>query len=182
MDKAWQDMTPRERDAAVAVALGFPVEWRWCARDPECGGWDEMQGMDEEDDNVQDYAANPDWYSQQPCYNWLDTDGPKENGWAAEHLATASRRSHWRVVDKYTTTDHDAARLTKDEIEWRDLQSAYVGVLANDILHLHFDIFSSAIERGHPDSLDMSDALWLLLNATPEQRCHAAMKAIGALP
>ena len=73
------------------------------------------------------------------------------------------------------TTDIVAARLVEDEIERRGLVDAYIDALAvlidpngNDI-----SIFDTIIE------MNGRRALWALLRATPEQRCWAALRAMG---
>lgn len=59
------------------------------------------------------------------------------------------------------TTEHAAARLVEDEIERRGLQQRYVDELLT-------------FER----EADFS-AEWFLIRATPEQRCLAALRALG---
>lgn len=73
------------------------------------------------------------------------------------------------------------AKILEDEVERRDRRATYVGFLANRALCLGLDIFSPAIKRGHPDTLDMSDALWLCITATPEQRARAFIETMEGL-
>jgi hypothetical protein len=76
----------RELDAAVAKARYGPIEWRQCRQDPESGHWYDVQQWEEEGDSLE------------PCYNWLDTQGPIEKGWTAEDIASTDRANYWYVA------------------------------------------------------------------------------------
>lgn len=74
------------------------------------------------------------------------------------------------VTERYTER-HDAARAIEDAIARRRLYADYCGALAH-LVGL--------------DDRELEDygsiALWPIVAATPEQRCHAALMAVGALP
>lgn len=72
------------------------------------------------------------------------------------------------------TTDHAACRLVEDEIERRELWGTYLSALV-DILDIY----------GYDAWYDW-DRQWVsavrdILRATPEQRCHAALRALEVL-
>jgi hypothetical protein len=77
--------TDRELDAAVAAVRYGPIEWRQCDQDPEAGYWYDVQQWGDEGE-------------LQPCYNWLDTDGPKKKGWRPEGIAETDRTNYWTVA------------------------------------------------------------------------------------
>lgn len=118
--KPWGEMTPRERDAALAEGvmgsvprLSHPIELG------------------------------------HPCTYW------------------SAPRGQWSVFATTPppfTTDHDACRLVEDEIERRGLVREYITALGTVINAVPFD-----------------DDLWPWqhMRATPEQRCHAALIALG---
>lgn len=87
-----------------------------------------------------------------------------------EHEKSAGCR--WRVIPAYTT-DHDAARLIEDEIERRGLRRAY-------LLALDEILFSAYCRQDDYEYLELTlDEAWRFLRATPEERCRAALVAIG---
>lgn len=95
-------------DALVHIArYHIPIEWRLCARDPECEEWEEYEryGNTQEGEDVWGTPAE-----KHPCYNWLDTDEPKRHGWTAEQIAETDRNDRWKVVPFYST-DPRASRM-----------------------------------------------------------------------
>lgn len=73
----------------------------------------------------------------------------------------------------YYTTDHAAARDVEDEIERRGLKQEYLRALIDDVAPI---MFQDAYENFRDDAYD---GLWAFTRATPEQRCKAALRAIG---
>lgn len=67
------------------------------------------------------------------------------------------------------TTDDTACRLLLQEIEQRRLQSAYIPALSQ--------VVGYTWEVGREPSARQA---WLMVYATAEQRCHAAVRAMGA--
>lgn len=74
------------------------------------------------------------------------------------------------------TTDYNACREVEDRIERQGLQESYL----NALVHI-------CDPDAHPqDDLDMwrvtsvrTDNLWSLVHGAPEQRCRAALRAMG---
>lgn len=158
-------MHPREKDHVLAEFLGYTVEWRLCATDPECGAWEEIEWHEEKHQEGDElWGHHP--VVRQPCYNWLDTDGPAQKGWTTEAIATTDRGHYWKVVKPYST-DYNAFRDVEDEIERRGLAKFYIEALA-DVLDV---TPQKLIEHG-------ASCLWLFARATPEQRCEAAFRIL----
>lgn len=66
------------------------------------------------------------------------------------------------------STDPAAVRQVEDEIERRGLQDPYV-------MHLCAELECEALFEENPHR-----AVWLLLRATPAERCRAAVRAVHA--
>jgi hypothetical protein len=67
----------------------------------------------------------------------------------------------------------DTARLVEDEIERRGLTMDYADALVTAVAPLLFQ--NEYVNFGPPAYA----ALWALIRATPEQRCRAALAAVG---
>lgn len=95
---------------------------------------------------------------------------PRHNVEGNEYCDGAHEKSagcHWRDIPAYST-DPAAARLVEDEIERRGLQRKYIIALDR--------LLSTNVYKDWDDCLaDM----WLAIRAAPEQRCRAALVAVG---
>lgn len=92
----------RELDAKLHTALfKVPVEWRLCEYAPDCGNLEEMQDYIERNE-ADGFHDQRECATLHPCYNWLDTDGPRENGWDLDSITEEDRRSRWHPVPEYS--------------------------------------------------------------------------------
>ena len=89
-EKRIEDLTKEELRFEVAKALGHEVEMRWCAHDPECGGFSETESLYSADSNdgftlerlEHEKQKSPDntytYLRQLPCIKtitrWSDSD------------------------------------------------------------------------------------------------------------
>lgn len=104
-----------------------------------------------------------------PCGRYHETDGAEHEG---------ERWYGWChtcgcLIDEATpeplrySTDPAAAAHVEDEIERRGLTEQYVDAML-DLLHINAE-----------DRIPAHYQLWALIRATPEQRCRAALVAVG---
>lgn len=73
----------------------------------------------------------------------------------------------WRGWLPRYTGDLSTAALVEEEVERRRLHGAYLIALFG-VLGIY----------GDPEPLG-TRSLWMLVHATPDQRCHAALRAVG---
>jgi hypothetical protein len=99
------------------------------------------------------FAYTVDWEFDAPCVK-----------------ALCDQYDEWGILPHYTA-DLTAARLVEDEIERRGLQSVYA-------VHL-MTLLCGGWANNEGLYILEEDDLWTLLRATPEQRCRAALRAMG---
>lgn len=154
----WQDMSARERDAMVAEhVMNLEIIHRlWpCGYAPDGSGY-EAVWVDEGDEN------SP-WYMSRDAVYKVREPGVRPN-----------ELGRWCRPVPFYTTDLTAARIVEDEIERRRLQLVYIKRLIELL-----DIYDASLRS---DQHDLSTyALWQLSRATSDQRCYAALKAVGVL-
>lgn len=112
--KAWIEMTPRERDAAVGEAFGnLKVVWRFA-------GWNDDVFISFADPQAVPLDEPDRLWQWQPCYRINQSDPAFRYG----------DRYDFNPIPLYTA-DHTHAHYIEDEIEQRgyQIQSAYVNEL-----------------------------------------------------
>lgn len=141
MSKPWSDLTPREKDARVAEAMG------WVLVDETPHPEHRKRGQ------VTDL-----WYQESGGMLWRIPHNRERINYATDFCPTVS-------------LDH--ARLVLDEIKRRELQSPYVRELV-EILGIYGDGEYYDWDR------QWGAAVWAILDATPDQRCEAAVTVLEA--
>lgn len=120
--------------------------------------------MHDTDDRALDIAI-----AQMLGWRWVDEGGIRHLRWH-DAPGFAAMEAGGEVYPTslllHYSGDAAAARLIEDEIERRGIGEAYIWYLAEVIGHPRHVAWSS---------LDM----FALLRATPEQRCRAALRAVG---
>lgn len=100
---------------------------------------------------------------------------------------TGERTIRTPCVSFRPTSDYNACRLADEEIARRGLIEKYQNALVN-ILDLDMQVFNSAIELNPHHAPEVPENtfewmghayLWLYSHATADQKCHAALKALG---
>lgn len=104
----------REIGAKLHAALfNVPIEWRLCE---ECeSGLEEVQWLIERNE-ADGFPEQRERATLHPCFNWLDTDGPKENGWDLDSITEEDRAYRWKPIPAYSE-DIAAAWLVVEKIE-----------------------------------------------------------------
>lgn len=152
--KPWSDMTPRERDALVGEVVMGQTDFEHIGFI-----WEEGTTEDGED-------------------GW--------DGFYCPRCHAEGSRAAVRCARQYTT-DIAKAQLVEDEIARRGLIEKYQNALIG-LIDLDMQVFNSAIELDthNPPDIPNNDFewqghafLWRYSQATPEQRCHAACRAVG---
>lgn len=186
----WSQLHPWEQNALVAQTLfGYQISWRTCAADPETGMWEEVQSYDPN----RSLSDGRDGIAVQalPCYNFLDTQLPYGRGWTPELVAERCEdfyNDYWHVVEGYAQQERTCRCLLMPQILQLGLVERYQNELICVLgLEEEMQVYNSAIEvdeyshRELPGNVvqDGHIYLWLFSQATPEECCHAAIRAFG---
>jgi len=120
-----------------------------------------------------------------PCARYHSTDEAEYepgHGWSGWCYTCSSAINAVPPEAQRYSTDPAACRLVEDAIERRELRYTYLDALCRELR------FSTDGISGSSEHFDFStwmagfvsgDALWALIRATPEERCHAALIAVG---
>jgi hypothetical protein len=159
----------RELDALIAARVFglFPIEWRICEYSPDGCGLEEVE-----------YFGDREKGERHPCYNWLDTDAPRANGWTEEDIATTERAARWKPVAFYSTEMGPAwdagmkVGMFSRGFKWRGIET--LGVV---LQHNPKSDTWAVVVRYYDGDADLAAD-----NCTsPEQAiCLAALKAVEA--
>lgn len=154
---SWSELSERERDALVAVHV--------MGADPESVAVLPRHDWERRPDGTINMSA---WMSDEypdsgpRCRRCGDMPHAPKYG---ETLEVGPCEPH---VTNYTGTFPDYAPRMKEALEARRLQAAYLIALF-DVLGLDNTPLKPMGAR----------SLWMLVHATPEQRCLAALRAVG---
>ena len=151
----WDAMTDREKDVIVAEYL-FDMK-RYVAP-PQ--------------------TEIPDWVRSLKFVATIDTSGGEPNpAWTTREGKRLYSSAVWPIHSSETlpryTTDYNAVALVREEIARRGLQAAFVQALV--------ELVAPFIQNDRFDEWtdETTDALFALVNATPDQQCRAALRAVG---
>jgi len=149
---------PRKLDALAAeIVMGQCVIWRNCYRDPECGGWSEVERWGDQGDG------------RQPCEVIHSVGYDYDN--ASDTLLDDGNHYWWtyfEVIPRYSAS-LDAAALLQQRLAERGLRHNHK---ANSILIYH------VLELFPMDNYDLNEyAIDAAIHATAAQRTIAAILA-----